>query len=464
MTQRPHSGYTPSKLALLLTVAYLALAPLLPIGISAHDGSRLMQVGLLAAAALLGAASPIGRIVTPLAWLRACAVGIFALACASIVTAPHRAAALQEFALLLGLGSLVLHVYRAARAGPMDWAFNGLLIGSCGYFAVTSAIYAAALINGDPLNARLLHLGFDNPRFFNHVQTLAAPVLLGWSINAAPGAWQRRAGLLVAGLHFAWLFLDVARASLLALAAAGLWSYWVGSRSFGLRLATASVAGAVIYGLLFLALPALLGRDWVTTAFTASELASAHSRDLLAGAALDLIHASPWLGAGPMQFAALAHAKGAHPHSLYLQWAAEFGLPSLGMLLVALLTPLWRVSCLLRRRSLHLPPMTTAWGAALLAAMVDAGFSGNFVMPLSQVWIALVYGLVLSALPALERSGPRSSAPKRACLLLLAAVQLGLFAETWRQWQYDPPRIYSASPIANAEQSPRPRFWQQGWL
>ena len=38
------------------------------------------------------------------------------------------------------------------------------------------------------------------------------------------------------------------------------------------------------------------------------------------------LRSSPWLGIGPMQFAALASVVGAHPHNWPLQVAAEWGL------------------------------------------------------------------------------------------------------------------------------------------
>ncbi|HEY0956795.1 MAG TPA: O-antigen ligase family protein [Roseateles sp.] len=453
----------PASAALVAAVAYLALAPLLLPTASAHDGGRILQVGLLAAVALLALPSNwVARNATLPISLKVCAFACLALTVPSVLTAQHVAAAAQEAALLLGLAGLAVLACRAARAGPVTWVFDALLAGSCAYFLLTTGIYAAALSDGAPLNARLLHLGFDNPRFFNHVQTLALPVLLGWSM-AAPGRLQRRAALVVASFHFAWLFMDLARASLLALAVATLWCFWTGASTLWRRLLLCALAGFALNMILFVALPAALERHWVTHFASAKELTSSHSRDMLLSAALELTRSHPWLGAGPMQFAALVHPKGAHPHNLYLQWASEFGLPSLLLLLSLLLAPLWRVSALLRRQ-VDSPPMTAALGAAWLAALVDAGFSGNFVMPLSQVWIAIVYGLLLGSLPAPAASVTSAPALRRGALVLLLASQAWLCAEAWRQWQYDPARISDTSPVATVEQSPRPRFWQQGWL
>lgn len=448
---------------LLGAVAFLALTPLALPTSSAHDGSRMLQTVLLAGAALFALLSPPAIETRQPNWLKACALACLALAGLSTLAAAQPAAAAQEVALLLGLVGLAWQVARAARAGPVDWAYGGLVAGSCAYFLLTAGIYAVSLADGGPLNARLLHLGFDNPRFFNHVQTLAVPVLLGWSL-VARSRLQRVLAAGATSVHFAWLFLDLARASLLGLAVAVLWCAWVGAKSLWRRLLLCAAVGAVVYGAVFVAPPAALGRSWSTHFASAQELTSGHSRDLLLSSALDQARAHPWLGAGPMHFAALMHPKGAHPHNLYLQWAAEYGLPSLLLLLCLLLAPLWRATALLRRHASGLPPMTAALGAALVAALVDAGFSGNFVMPLSQVWIAMVYGLLLAALPAAARQRATPVALGRSVLALLLASQAWLCIQAWRQWQYDPARITGASPVAASEEKPRPRFWQQGWL
>ncbi|MFG6443046.1 O-antigen ligase family protein [Roseateles sp. LKC17W] len=453
---------TPATAALAASITYLAVAPLLPFAVSSHDGSRLLQVGLLAVVTSLALFSPAVPEWTKHRSLLGCGAASLTLALGSLLTAAQFGAAAQEVALLLGLAVVARQAYRAARSAAVGWVYDALLAASCAYFTLTLGIYAAALAEGAPLNARMLHLGFDNPRFFNHAQTLAVPVLLGWSV-AAPGQKRRRVALGVASLHFAWLFMDLARASLLALAVAAVWCACVGATALWRRLALSALLGAGLHLSLFVALPRLLNRNWAGQFASVQELGSSHSRDLLLSAALEQIQAHPWLGAGPMHFAALAHPKGAHPHNLYLQWAAEFGLPSLLLLLALLLLPLWRASTTLRQTRSTQHGMTAALGAAIVAALVDAGFSGNFVMPVSQVWIALVYGLLWAELPhttALSQRRRASLLP----MLPLMTVQLWLAAVTWQQWQYDPPRISDLSPVTTADQKPRPRFWQQGWL
>ena len=448
-------------MALAVAVAYLAIMPLMPLAASAHDAGRLLQLAVLAVAALLTLFYVEARNTSLPDEVKFCAMGCLLLFVPSVIAASDRIAAAQEVALILGLAGLALQACYALRSGSITWVYVGLLGGCGAHLLLITGVYAAALVDGGPLDARQLHIGFDNPRFFNHVQTLVVPVLLGWSV-AASSRLQRHTALTVASLQFAWLFMDLARASLLSLAVATLWFGWVGAASLWRRLLLCLAGGAAIYATLFVGLPAVLGRSWSGQFADVQELSNAHSRELLWGAALELIQAHPWLGSGPMHFAALAHPKGAHPHNLYLQWAAELGLPSLLLLLLLFVSPLWRASAALRQTPRNSSPMTAALSAALLAALVDAVFSGNFVMPISQVCIAVVYGLLLASLPSTRRIlNPWLSRP---VLALLLASQIWLCMQAWQQWHYDPPRVSASSPVAAAEQKPRPRFWRYGWL
>lgn len=449
--------------AMAVAVAYVGIAPLALTTPTAHDGARMGQVVILAGIALLSllhsnASAPIAS-----RTMRIGGAACLALMAASCLRASQPIAAAQETTLVLGLTGLALMSARAARIGMTSGICAGLLAGSCAYFMLTGGIYVASLIDGGPLNVRLLHVGFDNPRFFNHVQTVAVPLFTGWAV-AAPKPWQQRLALVVVSLHFAWLFMDLSRASLLGLLVAGLWAAWIGSSGLWRRLLACAVVGAVFSFAAFTLLPSALGRSWATHFASAQELTSAHSRDLLLSAAFAQAQTHAWLGAGPMHFAALQHIKGAHPHNLYLQWAAECGLPSLLLLLILLLAPLRHATAVLRQRAADVAPMTAALAASLLAALVDAGFSGNFVMPVSQTWIAIIFGLLLGSLPQQAPGSSPNALPIRLCLAALLASQLWLVAIAWRQWQYDPPRIFDSSPVASDDQKPRPRFWQQGWL
>jgi hypothetical protein len=67
---------------------------------------------------------------------------------------------------------------------------------------------------------------------------------------------------------------------------------------------------------------------------------------------------------------------------------------------------------------------------ACVAALIDATFSGNFVMPVSQLWLALGFGLLLGHLPA--STVPSHSRAWALVAWLLLVVQVGLRQELSR--------------------------------
>jgi len=391
------------------------------------------------------------------------------LALASALHSAHPAIALQEIALGVGLIGLAYAIRSAVRTSSLKPLVTVLVLGQLSYFFVTGSVFIAALMNGQPLNARSLHIGYDNPRFFNHVQTLAIPLLIGFSFSA-PRRSVRLAAGLVTSINFAWLFFDLARASLLGIGFSIAWLWYCHAEKQIWRLLACAGAGVAIWALILVGLPFAVGATWTTHFASVQELTSSHSRDQLIKAALELARQHPWLGTGPMHFATLDHPKGSHPHNLYLQWAAELGWPAMALILALLLRPIWRAASHLRAGELSPNSMAVACGAALVAALVDAGFSGNFVMPISQVWIAVTFGLLLASIdtakgPDLTRPGsfsvPRGYVPISMGLLLLTS-QLWLCHVSVKQWRYDPPRMDESVPIPVSGEKQKPRFWLHG--
>ena len=165
---------------------------------------------------------------------------------------------------------------------------------------------------------------------------------------------------------------------------------------------------------------------------------------------------------------------GAHPHNFYLQVAYEWGVPAALLLVGVLGFALLRLA-----QAVHQTTDTTqknvgmALFAGVLAVCVDGCFSGNFVMPMSQLWIALLFGLALNWLKhqvphELPHQPPQSFAPSAAYLryatasgfLLLALMQPSiLFPEVLDLNAYlnHVMQDIAPRPIYN------PRFWSHGW-
>jgi O-antigen ligase len=326
-------------------------------------------------------------------------------------------------------------------------------------------IYLASWAQGQPLNARQMHVGFDNPRFLNHAQTLFVPwLVLVFPLRESHRAWRRLAWC-AATVHIAIAYLDVARGTWLAWGLTGLILLLHGARGQGRRLAITLGVGLLLGVLVADILPAWGAYQWELPFASKAAAGGAHSRDQLLAISVDMIVSAPWLGHGGMSFAANAVARATHPHNIYLQWAAEYGLPALLLILSLLLSVLIRASRQIRRLPTDSRDRTAALLAICIAALMDAMVSGNFVMPLAQIWIALAFGQLLAA-TCLNPSDTSHPAPrwKLTPLAALCVSQLLLLWVTVDQATREEPRLHGSTPNLQAGEKPRPRYWLNGQL
>jgi O-antigen ligase len=146
----------------------------------------------------------------------------------------------------------------------------------------------------------------------------------------------------------------------------------------------------------------------------------------MAMSALELLVEHPLTGVGPGQFG--LHYSGttaAHPHNSPLQLLVEYGVPAgiagigLGVLLVAF--ALRQV----RKRSLQVADPTTATlSAAAVMGLVDALFSGNLIMPHSQVLLCVVAGWLVGKAGAAPTGSYLAPARSRELTLALSGISI----------------------------------------
>jgi hypothetical protein len=186
--------------------------------------------------------------------------------------------------------------------------------------------------------------------------------------------------------------------------------------------------------------------------------------------ALGLVRQHPWFGVGPMHFAhdAARFRWAAHPHDWVLQIAAEWGLPALLLLCVALFLGM---RALVRSRA-GMSSIESGNGvlSALLvsgaAVLVDGLVSGLIVMPQSQLAIALYLGFAIAwvRMSSAADQSPRAAggAIRLANVVVLSVALASLVAGTYVDIV---DVMHDGTPNAAANRGLRwPRLWEQGFF
>jgi O-antigen ligase len=458
-----------------VAISLLALVGLLPWLVAdvapdwlAHDSTRVAMIGLalLAGLALL-VAKPAGEPLGGNGWRFLVPMLLLAVVVRALL-APYPEQALREAATLLGMVALAAFLGRAASPTMLARA----VVAATSAYAVSMlgiALVASTWAPGDMglHEAQIEFFGYSNFRFYNHVQTVAMPLTLGVAALSTERRWRWLARIGAAA-GFALLFQAWGRATGLALVVATVLVLVAGqlvgrsvalhARRWFVEALVAAAAGAVLLVLL-----TVLQSGW-SVQITGSREGSNQERMDLVRFALARSLDSPLWGIGPMHLAGMRGMNAAHPHNAWAQVVAEWGWP-VGLLLlgtvVLVASRLWRA---LRSAS----ETEAAWGLVLLATgvavLVDSLFSGNFVMPMSQLWIALLGGWML----AWWRHLPgRASVPApwlgRPAVVILVTVQIWLafsIAPEVRRW----PQPLDEAIERYPNELLNPRFWTHGWF
>lgn len=459
---------------------YVVLVPsvtLLP-DVEPYDAKRLLQLVLLGANALFLLGSSALRAGWLDVWsglprlLRAVLGALLALGLLSSAVAAAPRYALLEVAHLGLLFALALSVAALRRRGRglTDDVLLGVVVMSaaCYLLSVTVGYVMAQVLPGFGIWPDA-YTGFSSVRFFNQFQTFTLPLIV---LPALLWAGTRRTRLVWLGVAACWWMLlfasggrGAALAMVFALVATPLLLRrraigWLGAQ---LR---AAAAGAGLY-FVFFKLLADSGADLLHRASLDDSW-----RFIMWRHAADLMQANPVLGVGPMHYAYHPFEDyAAHPHNAVLQWGAEWGVPAL---LLFVLVGGWGLTALIRRtRAVGLvqaaartDAFRVALVAAALAAALHALLDGLFVMPLSQVMMALLIGWALGLHGAHVPGAVRPQQAPGARLVLqggllvaVAVVAWGVTPEATRLETRQQAYIQSV-PMRNLW----PRYWQQGYI
>jgi O-antigen ligase len=394
------------------------------------------------------------------------------LAVWSVVRAPDVGMAARELATFASLVAVALVV---ARIRDPVLAPSMLASAASGaYVAVILLIVCTSYFVGARLNRAELFVGYDNYRFFNHVQSAALPLAVLAMTVTPQRTWQHRVAWFAAIGGFALLFAVVGRGTIVGIVVGAMAiGALFGRSSFPIlkMLALAATLGLAVFAFVFWSLPLMLGAPSdLPEAYYRNRVVSDESRLFLWRIAMAHVEQSPWLGVGPMHYAHYQNSKAAHPHNIYLQIAAEWGLPMLFLLLglggYALRRMVFAIRQCPESRQRN---CGVGLFLACIAIAVDGVFSGNFVMPVSQVWIASTFGWAMAWAAGQQAIKPGARV-KDGIPAVMRIAALGLVAtQLWLVWSAWPEIRHMENHVKQSmERAPNPkmnpRFWSHGWF
>ena len=439
-----------------------------------HDQQRMEQIVLLLIAALALATAWRKNLLVALAKLPtpsrlALALG-FTLGCTSAFLAAYPRFAVLEWVTLLLLLGVVFVLAEQTRLGGVGfdtWAIR-LVVALATVIALKIMTgYVATMVEGARLNTLLLFEGtFSNRRVFGQVASMAIPLLAWpllstemprvrrWSLFALLAVWWML--VIVSGTRGTWMALAVAAVVLAAVA-------WRAASGWLRIQAWAFGAGALLFAVLFVGLPAWLGLD-ASLENRLAGISNMNGRAELWALAWEQIRTHPLLGIGPMHLAAIRNDFGAHPHNAVLQLVAEWGVPAALALILPAVAGLFYLLARLRLQETSTNVLLVCLTASLLAASAQSMVDGVIVIPYTQTWLVLIAGWVLGVY---LRDGARAPVIPDSRMMRLGIPVVSLFAFAALLNGVLPEilnRAEATQAYADAGQLLPPRYWGVGWI
>lgn len=352
------------------------------------------------------------------------------------------------------------------------------------YSGLTINYYIFSILNANHDISSVIPWGFVNVRYWSHLATWLLPlfplalVVVSWRKN---GLW--RVAVFFSAAIWIWLaILSEARGTLISLAIAVVVALLVFRRRAlpwtGL-MALFALFGGVAWLLLSLILPSLIYGELESVGLRLDSSGRVVMwREALAMSLVNFpwgMGAQSWLTHATLTEAYAESRQFAHPHNMYLMWAAEYGwilIMSLALLGVtvsrlllkraqALAVPLTE-DC--RTRSMVLVALT----ASVVAALCHAFFSAVFIAPASMLvglFVMTLFWACLRPSEELQASSrlPRMGKVKDVCfaltLVLVSTVWLKEVFAYYAAMQED---LGYYKETVQLNQSPR--FWLHGFF
>ena len=427
-----------------------------------HDQQRVAQVALCAACALISLcipSPPLPRLASVLLFF------VFLLGAISVIFALYSIWALYEWATFLGLFFIVAVVRHVSgvQAKYSEYILAVLVVVSVVNSLQFLAVYFAAIFTGlNNFDAYLLYSGFSNPRFLNQFQALALPFLAYFILRLIRCRPFPYANLLATVVFLGFLIQWIIA---FTLGGRGLWlalivsnftiiiffpRYW---RLIIVQLVVGLVA-SLFYYLMFTLVPEYLE---VEPKLWDSLRSGLSARETIWKLAWDIFVEHPWLGVGPMHFAAYVNPVAAHPHQVILQWLAEWGVLATSF---AVIVAGWgMISALKYIRKPQSELLDVVLWVGLLNALVLAQVDGVFVMPYTQTWLAIMIGVAWARMSSFTNviSVEGTIGFKVMAILALVICLKIVFVAMPKYLQMNSYSVDQKSDFA-------PRFWSEGFI
>jgi len=322
--------------------------------------------------------------------------------------------------------------------------------------------YLAAVVTNIPFSWVSPFVSFSNVRFFSQYQAYTLPILVIPLIEfKLPFRWRVVALLLLTfwwALHFAtgtrsvWVALIVTTLFLL-----------IFLKDKARQWLICQFVGMLIGGIFYLAF------NYLTLDNSLYGLGSITKRGLddngrwpLWLSAFEMIKNHPLLGVGPMHFAFNNFTIAAHPHNSVLHIAAEYGLPVILIAIYLVIAFLKKaIAWCIKPTYSENPQINIALTASLVCGLCDSLFSGNIIMPHSQMLLFIIGGWLIGRNQATDLISielqPLQS--KGRTLVLVAVVLAAITIQLNGVQSY---YSYMKRAQFSVPEYAHPRFWNDG--
>jgi len=467
-TQPSRSGFLALGPLLLFITLATAVSPFsFP---SLYDQARAFQLATLASTALLfsfaslflGAAGAESISVAPAAQRSVLLFALLAVCSAALAARPFWA--FEELALTFLLFIAVLTVVacfdRQSRAA-LDAALMIAFMASAALFV---SVFTIAQIGAHDAGAKFQwfapFVSFANVRFFSQYQAYTLPLMvLPLVAFRVPRRW-RIGAFLIGAIWWALQIAICTRAVWFGLLVELVFLVWF-LRNEAKRFLSVQAAQIAGGAMLYWVFTKLVQQAPPGVERIIAEGLDSADRLSLWRSALQMIADAPFLGVGPMHFAFRQMTIASHPHNALLQVASEYGLIGLLLALFALIFLLrWAVTTC-RSAAGENREINVALAACLVMGLSDAMFSGNTLMPHSQMGLCVIVGWLLGrnrVMGANRETGPTGNILNGwkwvlPLLALLSLCVLGAGSVDYFAHRQDTP---------SAERVLHPRMWQNG--